>query len=979
MLYCKRFFLGTAVFFLVLLSPYSHAQTTKNEAGTKNAEPTAVLKDATEARVSERERQFARALAKYMKEDYAGSRKVLDSLAHDADGDLIVDSLSGLAYHMAGMSYYQVYDDVNAVPMYQKAISIRDQLYDGPHVHRAHTRYNLANSMHWLGRPDTATVLLRDAIAIYDGMGETDTTNWLRSLKLLGVIAEEANDRELTRSSVVAMTSLLEEYSKPTLIDQHQMYYDAVKHYQYLEDYDKAESFVPIAIASARQLGEYSYVADVISTQGNLYYKRKDMDTARKLFRRAISVLDSVKGDPTSLNIVYGNLAASYQEDGDYDEALRYYRRTMEYPYSEGVPFAEASTMVALADVYAGLGQEDQTLSTYARAMNLVSKSGTTTESGDLSYIEPDSVRSLANAMNIYENRARYLLSVGRTDDALRDLEELFNYQDLARAQFNNDGSRFALSESGWGYYDLGVNLYHQRSLEPDGEEDVWKAFTLSERAKAYSQLAGLQQTQRAADRREQDLRYNIAELERQKVADPSLESAYANQLLRLELHLRSEGPNLDTVDTELNRQEVIDYLAATGRGVVEYHLGRDRSFGFYLDGSDQVKMWTLPGADTLQQLVEDYRAAIVAGAYRDKSLRSATAQADLDARFAAAGAELGRLLFPDDIDFGDRLLIVPDGALHYLPFAALPVAESGGAVDYSQLSYRADGREVTTTLSLRYLLELERQTSPVYERNLLAFAPSYGGEMTAGGLSALRSARSTRRPIAGAQPEAFPGLLPLQHNREEVVAITGAIPNSEAITDTAASLANFIETLGNAAILHVAGHGLVDPVNPSLSFLAFAQEGEAIEDDELLYFNDLQTLPVEADLVVLSACETSLGKIAPGESVLSLGNAFASAGARSTLTSLWKVDDAATEAFMRQFYTSLADGAERSTALYAAQRYLREETAFAHPFYWAGFTLSGRADAIPLGPDWLTIFSWTFGVLALTGVCGWVLWRECF
>jgi CHAT domain-containing protein len=139
----------------------------------------------------------------------------------------------------------------------------------------------------------------------------------------------------------------------------------------------------------------------------------------------------------------------------------------------------------------------------------------------------------------------------------------------------------------------------------------------------------------------------------------------------------------------------------------------------------------------------------------------------------------------------------------------------------------------------------------------------------------------------------------------------------------------------------------------------------------EIMSEPTLSTLPLDVEMVVLSACETSLGKVVPGESVMSLGSAFAAAGARSTLTSLWKVDDAATEDLMIGFYEALAAGETRAEALAQAQNLQRENGNYAHPYYWSAMTLTGEAGVLPIEKrsGW---WMWLIGGLIV--LCGLVL-----
>jgi CHAT domain-containing protein len=313
---------------------------------------------------------------------------------------------------------------------------------------------------------------------------------------------------------------------------------------------------------------------------------------------------------------------------------------------------------------------------------------------------------------------------------------------------------------------------------------------------------------------------------------------------------------------------------------------------------------------------------------------------------------------------------------LNLLPFAALPLEHSDVPLDYSQLSYLQSGRELQLGYSARYLLELKERAVPEFTDNLLAFAPSFRGSATAIEVGEANRLRSLRSVIPeGGEEGSLPGLLPLQHNQSEVEAIATIVPGTRAYLSEAASRRAFLESIGKGRVVHISSHGLAHPQNPNLSFVAFSQDGSKLEEEELLYFNDLSTLPFQSELVVLSACETSLGKVVRGESILSLGAAFAAAGAQSTLTSLWKVDDAATEDLMVRFYEELAGGKTRSAALAMAQESQRAGQDFAHPYYWSVMALNGQSGALQLRSDF-SFFRW--GIIAgMIVLAGFFFWRR--
>lgn len=957
---------------------------TAQQSGADNlsAEPGDKLAETARATDDLRQQQFQRALQWYGREDYAMCRQIIDSLIHDSSGALIADSLSGLASHMAGMSYYQVYDDINAVPRYLQAISIRDRCYPGIHNDQAHTRYNLANSMHWLGRPDTATYLLREAVDLYDRLERKDSTNWLRSLKLLGVIAQESNDADLVRSATVAMVNLLETMSKPTPIDRYQVYYDAANNFQYLQDFDAADRTGHQAVAAGYAMAgtvpaqeAVSMAADAVNVIASNYRLQGNTEAAAVQYRRSIFLLDSISGNQSSLNIAYGNLATLALEQQDFSTALKYIEKAESYPFNPDYPAKEASVYKDHARILEQLGRYAEAKVYYRKAMTRLAGKGGVVTTGEYPMMITDSIIDLQEGFSLYANRAVMLLDAGKPEAALADLRKIFELQNRQRERVNSDGSRHWLSAEVRKYYDQAIDLLYDLYQTKGDEQYLWDAFTLSEQAKAYSQLAALRRNRALSNRREQDLRRKIAVLEREAADNPEQQVALADARLRLSLILRSEPRRITKMVAALDRDEVRSFLAEADVELLEFHLNETAndptdpgSYLFHLKPDGGIRMLKLEAASGLEKSIDSWRKAIQESAYRQKSLRDD--QGALDKSFVDKGTRLTETLFPGllagKLQLGSRLCIIPDGSLNYLPFAALPLSANAQRVDYATLPYLQTGRSLQLAYSVRYLLELKQRTATSFTEDLLAFAPSFSGQATPGEVNRLRSLRSTKALSLDASGS-LPGLLPLNHNRSEVAAIASLLPKNKVYYDKAATRNAFLTALGGSRILHLSSHGMVNPNDANLSFVAFAQDGDNLEEDELLYFNDLSTLPLEAELVVLSACETSLGKVVRGESVLSLGNAFAAAGAHSTLTSLWKVDDAATEDLMVSFYQQLAAGKSRAAALAAAQQQQRTEGEFAHPYYWSAMTLNGEAGEIELKPasNWPL---WLGGFLLLLG-----------
>lgn len=322
------------------------------------------------------------------------------------------------------------------------------------------------------------------------------------------------------------------------------------------------------------------------------------------------------------------------------------------------------------------------------------------------------------------------------------------------------------------------------------------------------------------------------------------------------------------------------------GEAVIEFHS---------LD--EQLLAWVIRPSGIRSFTIAQSRSALgdKIAAFRDAIIKR-------DKNSAALGRELHALLIaPLGLAGNERLVVVPHGALHYLPFQAL-----------------ADTRG--------YLIE----------RHAVSYAPSAGVAL-----------QLARRPQAG--PSSFvafgnPGTderLALPAAEREVQQIGALFADKKIYIKNEASTAQFRSQAGNGAILHVAAHAEVDLIDPLQSRILLAPE-----KNDTGFLNARQVYDVDlknVSLVTLSACESGLGKIARGDEIQGFTRAFLSAGASALFVSLWPVADESTEQLMTSLYRDLAAGKEASLALQQAQVAVLRQPQFAHPFFWAPFDLVGN------------------------------------
>lgn len=321
------------------------------------------------------------------------------------------------------------------------------------------------------------------------------------------------------------------------------------------------------------------------------------------------------------------------------------------------------------------------------------------------------------------------------------------------------------------------------------------------------------------------------------------------------------------------------------GETLLQFHSLDDRLLAWAIDAKG-IRGARLDVKRTeLELLIENFRQSIF------ERRRSAS----------EIGAGLyAKLLAPLALPAGQRLIIVPHGAMHYMPFQALRASEGW-----------------------------------LIERHALAIVPSASIALQ---LGERRAARGTPllafgNPASG-ERENLPGA------EREVQVISRLFPGAQLFIQQQASKARFRELAGSARILHIAAHAEVDSLDPLQSRILLA--GDGAEPGFLaareIYGVDLSGVA----LVTLSACESGLGRIARGDEILGFTRSFLTAGASGLLVSLWPVADNSTELLMTTFYDRLVKGAPAIDAMRSAQLEVLKSTRFAHPFFWAPFNLMG-------------------------------------
>ena len=299
------------------------------------------------------------------------------------------------------------------------------------------------------------------------------------------------------------------------------------------------------------------------------------------------------------------------------------------------------------------------------------------------------------------------------------------------------------------------------------------------------------------------------------------------------------------------------------------------------------------------------------------------------------------------------ELIIVPDAALNYLPFEVLlSEAVTTKKVDYLTLPYTLHDYQFHYGYSGTLLLENQRQYEQLETNDkILAYAPPYQSSEPIAQRGTMRTLRSDVAQLKGAA--------------KEIQAIANYFEGKFDCSPTATK-ANFTKQVSDFGILHLAMHGQSSLDDPSEAHLVFSNLDNETDKANLLHHYEITALETQAQLAVLSACETGVGKEIEGEGVMSLGRGFMYAGIPSIVMSLWKMNDQSTSELMPLFYKNLSEGMRKDKALHQAKlAYLKNALPEqAHPFYWSGFVSLG--DAQPIKKANATFPFWWIGALIM-------------
>jgi tetratricopeptide (TPR) repeat protein len=659
-------------------------------------------------------------------------------------------------------------------------------------------------------------------------------------------------------------------------------------------------------------------------------YKRKGLNTLRgEDFSAAVSYLEkaleiAAPGKNAKIKIkILNNLGSVFAQTGRTGEALERFQSAL--AIAEQTRDAEGSSIILnnIGIVYSNLGDYPRSTSYYQKAIDLATKSSGKSFLWEL-YLDLANSQSRLNLLK--EAEMNYQASIA----IIEDIRSSIDAEELKATYFGSDKRMDA-------YHNL-IGLYVQREQALHSQANEANIFEYLEKAKARAFLDSLEvsniEIAEPADaqhgNQEKSIVREITQLYRNLLMPGRSEEQAAafrekigeleSQLDRTRREIRAANPNYSSLKYPhiASLKEAQKAFAQPGTIYLAYSIGNESSFGFAISPTS-IKSFPLPPRAVLKASVEAYLKVL----------------SDKDRRDFKSGFDLYRdLVAPAITPEAKSIIIIPDDFLYYLPFEALPTNAEGRPwlIERQAIHY------APSVSSLLAIQAREKIGKGLPRLDLLAIgAPEIG--TAAFGLGGLRNLF----------PAQTGDMRPLQYAADEINGIADLFParKETILLGKDASEADFkVRPLSQYRILHFATHGFIDDGNPSRSAIVLSMKEDSLQDG-LLQTREIFDLRTNAGLVVLSACQTGLGRLLRGEGMEGLNRAFFYSGASSVLMTLWSINDQAGAQFMKRFYSHLISAESITRAQQEAKLDMIASPYFAHPFYWAGYILNGDGDRI--------------------------------
>ena len=851
-------------------------------------------------------------------------------------------------YNSIGVVYWNQGKYDLALSYYQKSLDIRKKTLGEEHHRIALVYNNMGIIYRTQGKYELALIHYQKALAIRKKtLGEehplvADTYN------NIGVSYEKQGAYKLALSNhQKALTIRKKKFGKehPDVADS---YNNIGAIYNEQDKYDLALSYFQKALSIRRKMlgEEHPLVASVYSNMGYAYFNHARYELASYHFQKSLTILKKTRGGRHPLVAdMHNNIGMVYAKQGSYKLDLNHLQKALEVIVDGFTTF----------DIYQNPLLSNQMSSKPILLRTLKRKAET--------------------FYRLYTHESQNQIDLRA---ALEVCQLAVDLIDEMNKNYNWGSSKEALSKNAFPVYELYIKVTKELYRLTHEDFFLQQAFLALEKSKSVLLLEAIRESRAKSFHglpdslldKEYNINTDIAFYEKQlfeeeckkEEADSSIIELGRDKLFYLKqsrdsllVKYQNGYPSYYQLKHELtttNISKIQTRLLQPNQALLEYFVGDSAVFVFVVQ-KDDLKVAEIKLDFPLKEWVQGLREGIYQ--YHITEPKSDSLYQETMCQFIENAQFLYHKLLAPLGKLPEKLIIIPDGLLWYVPFEILLTEQPAEDHRAKRFPYLIKEHQIAYNYSATLWQEmLDKKHRRPQKRGVLAFAPSFG---------------QLDEQFVNIDDFRRNNLAHLNYNDLEAEAIHRQWEGNIYIGPDA-TRNNFFTQASRYPILHLATHAKVNDQQVDYSFLAFYQEDDSTESK--VYISDLYNMHLPVDMAVLSACETGIGKLQKGEGVISLARGFAYAGAKSIITSLWSVNDQSTYHIMERFYRNLHSGMEKNEALRVAKLdYLQQSDQMTgHPYYWAGFVAIGDMTPInkPRHYRWLI----GFGLLGLIGL----IWR---
>lgn len=835
----------------------------------------------------------------------------------------------GVIFYLMGSLHHGLGEQQAALDYYQRALSLRKAT--GDKAGEELTLSQIGIVYEHIGDTEAAIDYYEQAlaIAIESGHDEARASN-LNSLgATYSAIGEVDTALDYYQQALAAVSDIEDIFLEATIRNNIGNIYESLGKQESALDYYQ-QALQSVEKLSDRTDEDSRLEATIFNNVGRIYDSLADKEMAVRYFNQALAIYKKLE-DQAGIGGVFNNLGALYDSAADQETALTYYLQALAILQEAGKRDREAATLNNIGFAYSSLGDITKGVDYLQQALEIFR------EIGDY----PKAITTLANVAFIEKEQ-------GRLEDALETISAAIVLVEDLRNNISDSDLQTSYFATVQDLYELKTDLLMQLNRAED-------AFEVSEAARGRLLIDLLNEANvdlRAGVAPELVAQETALRQELRAVEDQRIELLYSNQgtagiadvleaksetvVQQLEQtlsNIRRESPSYAEIvkPSPLSIEQVYQTVLDDETVLLQYAVGEAKSYLWIVD-DEQYEVYTLPGRAVIEEFASPFLSAIS---------NSGSTASDIN----RSGLALAEKILPTLPEWtaGKRLLISGDDILLQVPYAALPLPDKA---TYTPLLVE---HEVLSEPSISAVAVLREQFS-----NRPDLVPSVA--ILADPVYDANDKRVTQRLASSVLPEIAQitlrdlnqsAIYPLPYTRVEAKNIM-AIASDYKTTAAYDFEANYDwitdPAISEYSILHLATHGLINPINPQFSgvVLSLVDANGRPRDNGFLQLHDIFNLKLAAELVVLSACETGLGKSVSGEGIMGLSRGFMYAGAERVAVSLWKINDEATASLMSDFYRYLLnDKLTPAAALRSAQ--LKAWQAGQSPYLWGAFTVQGE------------------------------------